>query len=172
MNIAELLKLIQQVETGKVISVVKENVEVINEAQNNPVIEQIHNLKLILTAVIIAIVLISTFTSMTSYEADLSNIVGKLMFGVIAAFFINFGIDSTIKEYIPNTAGENKQTKVVEKEVRKNATDDEINSWKKQVLTDIKNHRKTKNAKIPIKTINIAKNYLYYIRHNSKENEM
>lgn len=171
MNVLELLKLINQIESGKIISVVKESIEVIEEAQNNPVIEQIHNLKLILTAVIIAVVMISTFTSIRQ-DMNLSDVIGKLMFGVIAAFFINFGINSALEQYIPNTAGENKQTKVVEKEVRKNATSEEIESWKKQVLADIKNHRKTKNAKIPIKSINISKKYLYYIKDNGRENEM
>lgn len=133
MNVLELLKLIQQIETGKIISVVKENVEVINEAQNNPIVEQIHNLKLILIAVIIAIILISIFTSMTSYEADLSSIIGKIMFGIVFVTFINFGINSALEQYIPNTTSKNKQTRIVEKEVRKNATSEEIESWKKNV---------------------------------------
>lgn len=171
MNVLELLKLIQQIETGKNISIVKESVEVIKEAQQNPVIEQIQGLKSILILGIIAITVISIITT-NSYEMDLSSIIGKIMFGITLTFCINFGINSALEQYIPNTSSENKQMEVVEKEVRKNATSEEIESWKKQVFNEITNHRKTKNAKIPIKTINIAKNYLYYIRHNSKENEM
>ena len=81
MNVLELLKLIQQIETGKNISIVKESVEVIKEAQQNPVIEQIQGLKSILILGIIAITVISIITT-NSYEMDLSSIIGKIMFSI------------------------------------------------------------------------------------------
>lgn len=130
MNALELLKLIQQIETGKNISIVKESVEVIKEAQQNPVIEQIQGLKSILILGIIAITVISIITT-NNYEMDLSSIIGKIMFGITLTFCINFGINSALEQYIPNTTSENKQTRIVEKEVRKNATSEEIKSWKK-----------------------------------------
>lgn len=161
MNVLALLQLIQQIETGESTTVIKEIIT------NNNEIKQFGILILILFGLIFIPITIIL----------LQNLYNKEIFTILFIFIILVSLIAVIdynykKTYKLPTTEENKEKIIIEKEITKKIEAIEIEDYKKQVLNDIKNHRKTKNAKIPIKTINIAKNYLYYIRHNSKENEM
>lgn len=168
MNITELLKLIEQIETGKLIKIVTETVEKIPESTS--ILSQLSgNIRLIGTILIITFSMITFFGKLSTRDMDIGVIISHFVgtFLCITLFTIGIsGLENT------NIKPADTEKTTVNKEIVENATKEDIEKWKKQVLSDIKNHRKTKNAKIPIKTINIAKNYLYYIRHNSKENEM
>ena len=88
---------------------------------------------------------------------------------IIAAVF-NISIDVIFKE---TGISPEKQITTVHKEIKKKATVKEIESWKQKILANIKNHRQNKNAKIPIKTVAVAKEYLTYLKNNeNKINEM
>lgn len=168
MNITELLKLIQQIESGKVIKIINETVEQVSELHNSIFSGNIGTIKIIFLFVIILMSGIGLIGKAAG-DFDLSSILQHIIVTIIIAVISNMSMDVIFKETLTSPE---KQIATVQKEVEEEATSKEIDSWKKQVFNEITNHRKTKNAKIPIKTINIAKNYLYYIRHNSKENEM
>lgn len=168
MNITELLKLIEQIETGKLIKIVTETVEKIPETTS--ILSQFSgNIKLIGAILIIVFSMITFFGKLSTRDMDIGVIIPHFVgtFLCITLFTIGIsGLENT------NIKLDDTEKTTVNKEIVENATKEDIEKWKKQVIEDIKSHRKEKNAKIPIKTINIAKNYLYYIRHNSKENEM
>lgn len=169
MNIAELLKLIEQIETGKLIKIVTETVEKIPESTS--ILSQFSgNIKLIGTILIITFSMITFFGRLSTRDMDMSVIIQHFVgtFLCITLFAIGIsGLENTNTE----TADTEKTT--VNKEIVENATKDDIEKWKIQVIEDIKNHRKEKNAKIPIKTVAVAKEYLTYLKNNeNKVNEM
>lgn len=171
MNVLELLKLIQQIETGKVIKIITETAEQVNELHNTIFSGNIETIK---TIGLIIIILMSGIGLMGKAvgDFDLSSILQHVVFTVIIATVFNMSVDVIFKETVVVTSPE-KQMTTVQKEVEEEATSKEIESWKQKVLSDIKNHRKNKNAKIPIKTVAVAKEYLTYLKNNeNKINEM
>lgn len=171
MNVLELLKLIQQIETGKVIKIITETAEQVNELHNTIFSGNIETIK---TIGLIIIILMSGIGLMGKAvgDFDLSSILQHVVFTVIIATVFNMSVDVIFKETVVVTSPE-KQMTTVQKEVEEEATSKEIESWKQKVLSDIKNHRKNKNAKIPIKKVAVAKEYLTYLKNNeNKVNEM
>ena len=171
MNIAELLKLIQQVETGKVIKIITETAEQVSELHNTIFSGNIETIK---TIGLIIIILMSGIglIGKAAGDFDLSSILQHVVFTVIIATVFNMSVDVIFKETVVVTSPE-KQMTTVQKEVEEEATSKEIESWKQKILSDIKNHRQNKNAKIPIKTVAVAKEYLTYLKNNeNKINEM
>lgn len=171
MNITELLKLIQQIETGKVIKIINETTEQIGELHNTIFSGNIDTIK---TIGLIIIILMSGIglIGKAAGDFDLSSILQHVVFTVIIATIFNMSVDVIFKETVVVTSPE-KQMTTVQKEVEEEATSKEIESWKQKILSDIKNHRQNKNAKIPIKTVAVTKEYLTYLKNNeNKINEM
>ena len=169
MNITELLKLIEQIETGKLIKIVTETVEKIPESTST--LSQFSgNIKLIGTILIITFSMITFFGRLSTQDMDMSVIIQHFVgtFLCITLFTIGIsGLENT------NSKPADREKTTVNKEIVENATKDDIEKWKIQVIEDIKNHRKEKNAKIPIKTVAVAKEYLTYLKNNeNKVNEM
>lgn len=169
MNIAELLKLIQQVETGKVIKIINETTEQVSELHDTIFSGNIGTIKMIGLIIIILMSGIGLIGKAAG-DFDLSSILQHVVFTVIIATIFNMSTDVIFKE---TGISPEKQMTTVQKEVEEEATSKEIESWKQKVLADIKNHRQNKNAKIPIKTVAVAKEYLTYLKNNeNKVNEM
>ena len=169
MNITELLKLIQQIESGKVIKITNETVEQVSELHNSIFSGNIGTIKIIFLFVIILMSGIGLIGKAAG-DFDLSSILQNIIVTIIIAVISNMSMDVIFKETLTSPE---KQIATVQKEVEEEATSKEIDSWKQKVLTDIKNHRQNKNAKIPIKTVAIAKEYLTYLKNNeNKANEM
>lgn len=169
MNITELLKLIEQIETGKLIKIVTETVEKIPESTST--LSQFSgNIKLIGTILIITFSMITFFGRLSTQDMDMSVIIQHFVgtFLCITLFTIGIsGLENT------NSKPADTEKTTVNKEIVENATKDDIEKWKIQVIKYIKNHRKEKNAKIPIKTVAVAKEYLTYLKNNeNKINEM
>lgn len=169
MNITELLKLIEQIETGKLIKIVTETVEKIPESTS--ILSQFAgNIRLIGTILIITFSMITFFGRLSTQDMDMSVIIQHFVgtFLCITLFTIGIsGLENT------NSKPADTEKTTVNKEIVENATKDDIEKWKIQVIKDIKNHRKEKNAKIPIKTVAVAKEYLTYLKNNeNKINEM
>lgn len=169
MNITELLKLIEQIETGKLIKIVTETVEKIPESTST--LSQFSgNIKLIGTILIITFSMITFFGRLSTQDMDMSVIIQHFVgtFLCITLFTIGIsGLENT------NSKPADTEKTTVNKEIVENVTKDDIEKWKIQVIKDIKNHRKEKNAKIPIKTVAVAKEYLTYLKNNeNKINEM
>jgi hypothetical protein len=169
MNITELLKLIEQIETGKLIKIVTETVEKIPESTST--LSQFSgNIKLIGTILIITFSMITFFGRLSTQDMDMSVIIQHFVgtFLCITLFTIGIsGLENT------NSKPADTEKTTVNKEIVENAIKDDIEKWKIQVIKDIKNHRKEKNAKIPIKTVAVAKEYLTYLKNNeNKINEM
>lgn len=169
MNVLELLKLIQQIESGKVIKIINETVEQVSELNNSIFSGNIGTIKIIFLFVIILMSGIGLIGKAAG-DFDLSSILQHIIVTIIIAAISNMSMDVIFKETLTSPE---KQIATVQKEVEEEATSKEIDSWKQKVLTDIKNHRQNKNAKIPIKTIAVAKEYLTYLKNNeNKVNEM
>lgn len=169
MNITELLKLIEQIETGKLIKIVTETVENIPEPTS--ILSQFSgNIKLIGAILIIAFSMITFLGKVSTQDMDVGVIISHFIgtFLCITLFTIGIsGLENT------NIKPADTEKTTVNKEILENATKDDIEKWKKQVIEDIKNHRNEKNAKIPIKTVAVAKEYLTYLKNNeNKANDM
>ena len=169
MNIAELLKLIEQIETGKLIKIVTETVEKIPESTS--ILSQFSgNIRLIGTILILTFSMITFFGRLSTQDMDMSVIIQHFVGTFLCITLFAIGISGL--ENTNSTPADTEKT-TVNKEIVENATKDDIEKWKIQVIEDIKNHRKEKNAKIPIKTITVAKEYLTYLKNNeNKVNEM
>lgn len=169
MNITELLKLIEQIETGKLIKIVTETIEKIPETTS--ILSQFSgNIKLIGAILIIVFSMITFLGKVSTQDMDVGVIISHFIgtFLCITLFTIGIsGLENT------NIKPADTEKTTVNKEIVENATKDDIEKWKRQVIEDIKNHRKEKNAKIPIKTTDVAKKYLTYLSNNKdKINEM
>lgn len=169
MNITELLKLIEQIETGKLIKIVTETVEKIPETTS--ILSQFSgNIKLIGAILILVFSMITFFGKLSTQDMDIGVIIPHFVgtFLCITLFTIGIsGLENT------NIKPADTEKTTVNKEIVENATKEDIEKWKKQVIEDIKNHRNEKNAKIPIKTTDVAKKYLTYLSNNKdKINEM
>lgn len=169
MDITELLKLIEQIETGKLIKIVTETVEKIPETTS--ILSQFSgNIKLIGAILIIVFSMITFLGKVSTQDMDIGVIIPHFVgtFLCITLFTIGIsGLENT------NIKPADTEKTTVNKEIVENATKDDIEKWKRQVIEDIKNHRKEKNAKIPIKTTDVAKKYLTYLSNNKdKINEM
>ena len=169
MNITELLKLIEQIETGKLIKIVTETVEKIPESTS--ILSQFAgNIKLIGAILILVFSMITFFGKLSTRDMDIGVIIPHFVgtFLCITLFTIGIsGLENT------NIKPDDTEKTTVNKEIIENATKEDIEKWKKQVIEDIKSHRKEKNAKIPIKTTDVAKKYLTYLSNNKdKINEM
>lgn len=170
MNITELLKLIEQIETGKLIKIVTETVENIPEPTS--ILSQFsENIRLIGTILIITFSMITFFGKLSKRDMDIDVIISHFVGTFLCiTLFTTIGISGLENTNI-KPADTEKTT--VNKEIVENATKEDIEKWKKQVIEDIKSHRKEKNAKIPIKTTDVAKKYLTYLSNNKdKINEM
>lgn len=169
MDITELLKLIEQIETGKLIKIVTETVEKIPESAS--ILSQFSgNIKLIGAILIITFSMITFFGRLSTQNMDVGVIIQH--FGGTFLCITLFTIGTRGLENINIKPADIEKT-TVNREIVENATKDDIEKWKRQVIEDIKSHRKEKNAKIPIKTTDVAKKYLTYLSNNKdKINEM
>ena len=169
MNITELLKLIEQIETGKLIKIVTETVEKIPETTS--ILSQFSgNIKLIGAILIITFSMITFFGRLSTQDMDVSVIIPHFVGTFLCIVLFTIGINAVENN---NNNISNTEKTTVNKEIVENATKDDIEKWKRQVIEDIKSHRKEKNAKIPIKTTDVAKKYLTYLSNNKdKINEM
>ena len=143
MNIAELLKLIEQIETGKLIKIVTETVEKIPESTS--ILSQFSgNIRLIGTILILTFSMITFFGRLSTQDMDMSVIIQHFVgtFLCITLFAIGIsGLENT------NSKPADTEKTTVNKEIVENATKDDIEKWKIQVIEDIKNHRKEKMLK-------------------------
>lgn len=169
MDITELLKLIEQIETGKLIKIVTETVEKIPESTS--ILSQFSgNIRLIGTILIITFSMITFFGRLSTQDMHISVIIPHFV-GTFLCITL-FVIGTRGLENINIKPADTEKT-TVNKGILENATKEDIEKWKKQVIEDIKSHRKEKNAKIPIKTTYVAKKYLTYLSNNKdKINEM
>ena len=134
MDITELLKLIEQIETGKLIKIVTETVEKIPESTS--ILSQFSgNIKLIGAILIITFSMIIFFGRLSTQNMDVGVIIQH--FGGTFLCITLFAIGTRGLENINIKPADIEKT-TVNREIVENATKDDIEKWKRQVIEDIK----------------------------------